>query len=77
MQHDLKVIVCGGDGSLNWVLSEIDTVNFEYPPSIAIIPLGTGNDLSNILGWGSGYKNECIIKFFEKLQFSKSVKLDR
>ena len=77
MQHDLKVIVCGGDGSLNWVLAEMDSVNFDYPPSVAIIPLGTGNDLSNILGWGTGYKNEDILKFFNKIRSSKIEKLDR
>ncbi len=66
-----------GDGTLAWVLSEIDNVNFENRPSVAILPLGTGNDLSNILGWGTGYNNESIVKFFDKVRMSKAVMLDR
>lgn len=46
-------IVCGGDGTVMWVVTEMvkNGINVKNVP-IGIVPLGTGNDFSRSLGWG-------------------------
>lgn len=45
------ILVAGGDGTIAWVLDTIDQLKLSPQPYVGIIPLGTGNDLANVLGW--------------------------
>eukprot|EP00871_Galdieria_phlegrea_P000644 jgi/Galph1/1580/GphlegSOOS_G264.1 len=65
-----RVLVCGGDGTFSWVAGALQF--FQFSPAIAPVPLGTGNDLSRSLGWGSSYPGrarlpsiiECVKKAY-------------
>ncbi|KAI8127665.1 Diacylglycerol kinase 1 [Lucilia cuprina] len=74
---NFKVICCGGDGTVGWVLEAMDSIEFATQPAIGVIPLGTGNDLARCLRWGGGYEGENIPKLMDKIKRSSVVMLDR
>ncbi|XP_058835375.1 diacylglycerol kinase 1 [Topomyia yanbarensis] len=74
---NFKVICCGGDGTVGWILEAMDSIELQCQPSIGVIPLGTGNDLARCLRWGGGYEGEGIPKILDKIQRSSVVMLDR
>ncbi|KAI7990990.1 Diacylglycerol kinase 7 [Camellia lanceoleosa] len=50
----LRVVVAGGDGTVGWVLGSLGELHKQGREPVlptAIIPLGTGNDLSRSFGW--------------------------
>lgn len=99
-----RILVCGGDGSVGWVLSEIDALTLHKQVEITdlvagqcccnrlktnccvlplqcqlgVLPLGTGNDLARVLGWGSACDDDTQLpQILEKLERASTKMLDR
>lgn len=75
-----RVLVCGGDGSVGWVLSVLETIRHKMvcrEPPLAVLPLGTGNDLSRVLRWGAGYSAEPPLSVLQSVDEAEEVLMDR
>lgn len=55
IRQNLRILVAGGDGSATWVLGTIAELRLDPMPPVAVMPLGTGNDLSINIGWGKEF----------------------
>ncbi|XP_059891627.1 diacylglycerol kinase delta isoform X1 [Gadus macrocephalus] len=73
-----RILVCGGDGSVGWVLSELDKLNLHKQCQLGVLPLGTGNDLARVLGWGALCDDDAqLLQILEKLERATTKMLDR
>ncbi|XP_036982843.2 diacylglycerol kinase theta isoform X2 [Artibeus jamaicensis] len=75
-----RVLVCGGDGTVGWVLSALEETRHRLAcrePPVAILPLGTGNDLGRVLRWGAGYSGEDLFSVLVSVDEADTVLVDR
>ncbi|XP_048469712.1 diacylglycerol kinase theta-like [Rhincodon typus] len=75
-----RILVCGGDGTVGWVLGVLEEIrhklNCPVPP-VAVLPLGTGNDLARVLRWGPGYSGEDPFSILVAVDEAEEVLMDR
>ncbi|KRX09440.1 ATP-NAD kinase-like domain [Pseudocohnilembus persalinus] len=80
--HNLKILVCGGDGTVASVANFMKDLSIpkwsEKNPPIAILPIGTGNDLGRALGWGGGGQTEDMVPYIlQQVENGQNVLHDR
>jgi len=90
----VKVLACGGDGTCGWIFSSLDKVwatvlgqtstarihlsEYKDHLPLAIMPLGTGNDLSRQFHWGKHFQPHMQeMNMVSAVQRSKIEGLDR
>jgi diacylglycerol kinase (ATP) len=88
----VRILACGGDGTMGWIESRIDNVwakmlgsnvaveetEYRQHLPLAIMPLGTGNDLSRQFGWGGKFNDKMRGEgMINKVEQAKLAFLDR
>ncbi|KAG5878011.1 hypothetical protein JTB14_025466 [Gonioctena quinquepunctata] len=74
----VKILVAGGDGTISWVLTTSHNLDLDPEPLLSILPLGTGNDLSRVLGWGKQNSSELQVdQILANIQDARVSELDR
>lgn len=74
-----QIFVAGGDGTVSWILNTVEKFRQSINvPEVYVLPLGTGNDLSRLLGCGSGHTGPLNpMDMMNKLNESRPVWIDR
>ena len=49
------LLVCGGDGTVSWLLTALVECELVGAFSVATIPLGTANDFARVMGWSNAH----------------------
>lgn len=60
LRRKMRILAAGGDGTVAWILKTIRDLQLDPAPYVAVMPLGTGNDLSLSFGWGNTFLQSWI-----------------
>ena len=68
------IVAAGGDGTVSFVAQSLALL--PHPPPLAVLPLGTGNDLARALGWLSWWRHGGIQTFMAGLKSGEVRSMD-
>lgn len=77
-ETDSPVKMDGQKFAINSFISGIGRIEMELAAApIAVLPLGTGNDLAKILNWGATFESSAnLFLFLRRMVFAKPVQMD-
>mmetsp|Transcript_3689 Transcript_3689/g.8071 ORF Transcript_3689/g.8071 Transcript_3689/m.8071 type:complete len:547 (-) Transcript_3689:20-1660(-) len=78
----LRLLVCGGDGTVTWILTALEQceslASYLHLLPVAVVPLGTGNDLARSLGWGGSLSRVSdVLQYLKWLVGADTVFMDQ
>ena len=68
------VVLCGGDGTVSSIIAHL--ANLDKAPVLAIIPMGTGNDIARSTGWLWSWAEFGLDGLFYAIKEGKVANLD-
>ena len=79
--NNIKILIGGGDGSVLSTIEDLYKSNINLEKCIfGAIPLGTGNDLSNAMGFDSSCEIDIKIEYFQRVMYTyliaSEIKID-
>eukprot|EP00911_Craspedida_sp_UC1_P000971 UC1_evm2s726 len=75
--RSFRALACGGDGTVGWILQEADHLDITGL-QLGVMPLGTGNDLAGVLGWGHSFSDtDKVLAYIDGIEKAKVTLLDR
>eukprot|EP01083_Nonionella_stella_P027315 75199_1 len=63
---EARILVGGGDGTVTWTLQILDRIGFRIP--LAILPLGTANEVSGCIGWKRSHTGKKMAKVVSRMR---------
>ena len=75
---NLRICALGGDGTAAWIVGRLAEVyRSNQNPPMTVYPLGTANDLSLILSWGTRYEAKKLFSLLIRIPQAQLISVDR
>ena len=78
-RSNIRFVAAGGDGTVSWVTEIVaqacQAAGADRVP-IAVLSLGTGNELARCTGWGATYTGGSLVPFVQAVAEGRVVGVD-
>lgn len=70
----VRFVLAGGDGTVTWGFQILESLSINAP--VAIMALGTANEMGRCIGWGKRFKSKNLGRFVEGVRTRPVVPMD-